>query len=483
MGRENNAETENFSGSNVDRNRLWADDVLGRAFCAKTLTNFLKNQNSALTVALNGSWGTGKTFFLERWKLELKAEGYEVVYFNAWRDDCLRDPLIAIIGQLLMSSIDLDSEKSYSELKASAGRLIKNISVSLLRGMVEKKFGSDIIRAAEETLNSEMQNALDEYVSQIKTREDFQEKLRAFADKVFEKTGNPLVFIVDELDRCRPDFAVKVLERIKHIFSIDHVVFVLGIDREQLGHVIRAVYGEIDVDNYLLRFIDIDFCLPEINYQAFFNTVWKNSEISSFLDTRIKNLPAAALFLGSPIVGDVEAAAAYLKDIFALHHFTLREVESGVKLYGVVMKSSSSQESILPELLPILLLLKSRNRDLYRKFLELKCSLDELLRFVFPSPINSSSKEENRRKVVLLSAIFSIFRNSGLPEVSQEELVLQEIERKVSHGKSYIFKLLPDTTLRDRFRELVVNVPEFHFEHTQLVDLVQRMDLIINKCV
>ena len=178
LGRENNAETENFSGSKVDRNRLWADDVLGRAFCAKTLTNFLKNQNSALTVALNGPWGTGKTFFLERWKLELKAEGYEVVYFNAWRDDCLRDPLIAIIGQLLMSSIDLDSEKSYSELKASAGRLIKNISVSLLRGMVEKKFGSDIIRAAEETLNSEMQNALDEYVSQIKTREDFQEKLR-----------------------------------------------------------------------------------------------------------------------------------------------------------------------------------------------------------------------------------------------------------------------------------------------------------------
>ena len=74
-----------------------------------------------------------------------------------------------------------------------------------------------------------------------------------------EKT---VIIFVDELDRCRPSYAIELLERIKHLFNIGGLVFVLALDREQLGHSIKAVYGNgIDSDGYLRRFVDFEYQL------------------------------------------------------------------------------------------------------------------------------------------------------------------------------------------------------------------------------
>ena len=73
----------------------------------------------------------------------------------------------------------------------------------------------------------------------------------------------PLVFFIDELDRCRPSFAIELLERVKHLFDVKNIVFVLSIDKKQLEAITAAVYGErIDALEYLRRFIDLDFYLP-----------------------------------------------------------------------------------------------------------------------------------------------------------------------------------------------------------------------------
>ena len=78
----------------------WADDALQREECAKRLTQIIEGQTGPLTISVNGSWGTGKTFLLKRWKTQLELDKYKVIYFNAWEDDFLKDPLLSIIGQL-----------------------------------------------------------------------------------------------------------------------------------------------------------------------------------------------------------------------------------------------------------------------------------------------------------------------------------------------------------------------------------------------
>jgi hypothetical protein len=97
--------------------------------------------------------------------------------------------------------------------------------------------------------------------------------------------GKPLVYMVDELDRCNPTFAVKVLERIKHLFDVPNVVFVLSIDKRQLACSVKGFYGsnEIDADEYLRRFIDVDYYLPKPDAELFCDYLYDYYEYDSFL--------------------------------------------------------------------------------------------------------------------------------------------------------------------------------------------------------
>ena len=110
-----------------------------------------------------------------------------------------------------------------------------------------------------------------------------QRFLKELAEKVTTGEGKPkqLVFFVDELDRCRPDFAITLLERIKHLFNVERIVFVLALDREQLRNTVRCFYGSGDhADTYLRRFIDFSFQLPKPSASAF----------AELLQTRFKML-------------------------------------------------------------------------------------------------------------------------------------------------------------------------------------------------
>lgn len=98
---------------------------------------------------------------------------------------------------------------------------------------------------------------------------EFRKELEKYVNEFCEK--KPLIFIIDELDRCNPHYAVKTLERIKHLFNIPNIVFVLSIDKEQLSNSVRGYYGSdlINADEYLKRFIDIEYTLPDPNVDSF----------------------------------------------------------------------------------------------------------------------------------------------------------------------------------------------------------------------
>ena len=240
----------------VSSSQPWVDDKLSRRSVADRLTNLIYTQSVPLVIAVHGQWGTGKTFMLERWRNDLSNQGFHAIYFNAWEDDFCDDPLLAIIGQLS------DHFKG-SGFKDFADR-VSQIAVPLLRqnalGVLNKATGLDF----NFPINGDNErNLLQEYLVQRKTKDDLKDKLTDLSKKVFDETEHPMVFIIDELDRCRPTFAIELLERIKHVFDVPNLVFVLGVNRDELCKSLQSVYGDITAEVYVQRFFDFEFALPD----------------------------------------------------------------------------------------------------------------------------------------------------------------------------------------------------------------------------
>ena len=97
--------------------------------------------------------------------------------------------------------------------------------------------------------------------------------------KLNSSDGKPLVIIVDELDRCKPTFAVEVLEKIKHLFSVKNVVFLLIMNKSQLEESIRSVYGQnIDAHTYLQKFVSIETRIPKNTGERYTNDLSKYTQ-------------------------------------------------------------------------------------------------------------------------------------------------------------------------------------------------------------
>jgi predicted KAP-like P-loop ATPase len=217
-------------------------------------------------MAVNNKWGTGKTTFIKMWKQLLMNEGFKTIYFNAWENDFQDDVIIALLAEI-GNIKGTKSEVEYKSVLKKAKPLIGKAGLGLIKGLL-KKIGADemlqaIIDGTAEVTIDGIEKEIDNYTNRKKGIEGFREELEKLALSI----GNdkPLIFIIDELDRCRPNYAVEVLEKIKHLYSVPGIVFILAIDKEQLSHAIKGVYGsdKIDANNYLRRFIDIEYTIPD----------------------------------------------------------------------------------------------------------------------------------------------------------------------------------------------------------------------------
>jgi len=243
----------------------YKDDCLDRTQFGSNLKIIVDYfAESGAVVAIDGRWGTGKTTFIKMWQAQMMKDGYSTVYFNAWESDNLDDPLIAMIGELDILHPVCDKFKS---LVSAGSQIAISAGIALLKRLIREYSGlnsSDIrdIGYVIDDAKQVFQSQIVEYTEQKKAFKAFKEALQKYvSSNVGQK---PLVFIVDELDRCNPHYAVKVLERIKHLFDIPNIVFVLTINKIELEKSIKGFYGsdEIDASNYLHRFFNIELTLP-----------------------------------------------------------------------------------------------------------------------------------------------------------------------------------------------------------------------------
>lgn len=246
---------------NPSEDNPFAEDRLSRREYAESLSNIIDAySNTGCVISINGEWGTGKTTFVKMWQRLLQKNNYRTIYFNAWETDYVSDPLVALLGEL--KEIVGDNEK-FRNICGHLGR----ISFAVGKALFKHTTGIDVDGIADE-----ISNQIDDYSKQKTTFEEFKRLLAEYVATAAEDQPVPVIFIIDELDRCNPHFAVKVLERVKHLFDIPNIIFVLPISKKQLEYSIQGFYGSdrIDAANYLRRFIDLEFELPKPDHEQFF---------------------------------------------------------------------------------------------------------------------------------------------------------------------------------------------------------------------
>ena len=353
----------------VDSDSPWSDDLLVRQNIAQRLTNLVATQKLPLSISIHGYWGTGKTFLLKRWQKDLESQQFRAIYFNAWEDDFCNDPLVAILGQL-------SNYFKKSQLEEIAGKVVQS-AMPLLRqnilGILEKHTG---ITLKLEQDSQTQQDPLKSYLSQRATKDELKKHLSEMSAEVVEETEHPLVFIIDELDRCRPTFAIELLERVKHIFDVPNMVFVFGINRDELCKSLSSVYGDINTDVYLRRFFDFEFNLPEADSQGFAAHLIDRFRLGEVF----QSLSEATRQPGP--MHDYNNHRQVIPKLWSALSLSLRDIDYGVRLLALLVRNVPLGTSTHPFLLPVLIAMKFKKPEFYRLLVSGNFRTSEIMDYI-----------------------------------------------------------------------------------------------------
>lgn len=350
----------------------WVDDVLNRDKSAEFLTKYLNEKYSdeqdvvykdSFVLNINSGWGVGKTFFLLQWKKDLEDLKHPVVYFDAWKNDFTNNPLIGFISEFNeelnkykqkhdgLASATQDLVESAKKLTSLVSKVAVNIAVKTL-GIPDEILDGNILSDSIEK-QSHSKDLIDQHIAIKKEISHFKQELKEFIEKLRSenKAQAPLYIFVDELDRCRPNYAIELLENIKHFFGVKGVYFVVATNTQELNHSVKAIYGAgFDSNMYLKRFFDQEYTLPKPNYFQFAKHIMKNNRIFNNDKIFIPSLN---------VTENIEITFSVLSQAFGLTLRDQEQVASRVK--SVLLVSNLNKVHFL--FLVFLTILNLKNKD------------------------------------------------------------------------------------------------------------------------
>lgn len=326
-------------------------DLLDRKNLATTLTQLVDAIEGPCVMAIDAPWGAGKTTFLKMWSQQLRNKGFPVADFNAWETDHAEDPFVALASEIKdrLKYFDDESLKKRIEETAEAA---KHVALRAIPGIIRLVTAvvldvSPITKEAGKLLASYAERRLDQYEKDQKSLDTFRGKLCEMACYLHRYRNHPLVIIIDELDRCRPPYAIALLEIAKHLFGTDHVVFVLAVNRSQLAHSVCSLYGsDFDATGYLRRFFDIDFTLPEPDRMKFIQDLLQRVGVKD-----IKNGNGQFVLLAKA---------------FGSSTLSLRQVNQAIHRIGLVARSLRTVRAWITTSAAVVI--RTIDIDLYRRF-------------------------------------------------------------------------------------------------------------------
>jgi hypothetical protein len=262
------------------------NDLLDRKDEIINLTNIIQNIEDPLVLAINAPWGTGKTTFIKLWRTYLEQQDQKTLYFNAWETDFAEDPLIVLVSKLDKWVTDDGKSKNEKWSKVKKDIVPKILQRSLIAGIKAATFKVVDMDKEYEKIFADLSGEITgDLIAQFNQK---SQAIKQFKDVIKESLytlpneQKNLIIFIDELDRCRPTYAIELLERVKHLFDIERLIFILSTDLGQLSHSICAVYGNnFESKKYLKRFIDLDYSLKEPDLKKYIDSQFKTLQINT----------------------------------------------------------------------------------------------------------------------------------------------------------------------------------------------------------
>lgn len=238
-------------------------DILNRQPLVEHITNIINTiseSKGTCTLALNGEWGSGKTFLLEMIEKVLKNQyaGKNLVFkYNCWQYDFYEEPLVALVASLLDSIRDY--KKILPQESIETISLVLNVALEVFGKFMENTIGFNPVEHANNALDitEEENNKRTKFDTYSDLKEGIN-SLRTALETLAKKYT--IIVVVDEVDRCIPPYAIKVLERLHHLLGgIPNLVVLIAVDKKQLDHSIRQLFGaETNTEKYLQKFINFE---------------------------------------------------------------------------------------------------------------------------------------------------------------------------------------------------------------------------------
>lgn len=443
---------------------------LGRKQYADILTKVICQSRGGV-LAIDGGWGSGKTTFVKMWRQQLVNQNFRVLYFNVWENDFVADPMVGLVGQLQEMCQSEKSKAAYKEMLVSAGKVIAGIFPAVIKGVATQCLGSDageIVKAAASTMANSFEKVIEEYTNQCRSMVEFRKALERLVKANAAQDGQPLIFMIDELDRCNPSFAVKVLERVKHLFNVPNVVFVLAIDKKQLCHSICGYYGseKLNAEEYLKRFIDVEYKLPTPDVKKFVTYLYDAYGFDEFFNSalRCKNFPQG------------QEQADFLRMaclLFEAKRFNLRQMEKMCAHIRLSLMTFDDDMYVLPELVLMLMYFRFTDYAFYERIVSQSLTAQELANVVevnLPRTLFMGDSSVVQYTVCVVAKLVVAY-NLIEKDVSRENL----LETIVHNDEVIGSHVMP----QERFRRAIeFYLKDEHWGRSPLKYLVQHIELL-----
>lgn len=300
-------------------------DTLHRNSFLYKFIELLFKIDDRFSICIDGKWGSGKTFFIKqsqivinsiysetetniktKWEKDTQnsniansSKYIRTVYYDAWENDNDDDPALSLIYTII-NDLQTTNTLTYYDKKEIAKYLIKLVSsFTSYKEITDKLLNTAKIFKKKDLL------------SEIKEQKNLHQHINDFFKSIMQSKNEKIVIFIDELDRCNPQYAIKLLERIKHYFNNSNIIFVFTTNINQLQYTIKQFYGnDFDASTYLERFFDLQLYLPEVEKNLFLQFL----NFNNYTTTNV-----------------------ICKDVISYFNFSLREIEKYIKTINIAL--------------------------------------------------------------------------------------------------------------------------------------------------
>ncbi|QJI16177.1 hypothetical protein HKK58_27650 [Pseudomonas sp. ADAK22] len=423
----------------IAENADFEGDLFERRSFGESISNIIKNSKDPLVIGLDGNWGEGKTTFVKMWQGLLDEQGLPNIYIDAFASDHTDDAFMVVASAItdyagsklpkpkVKELIDktkkvgaqLFSWGTKIAIKALTLGVIKDSDIDDLKG-ISKEVSDGFSNTAESLIKEKLISHKDDLES-IQSFKDFLSDLPSLLTD--SEGAPPLTIIIDELDRCRPSFAVEILEKIKHLFSVENITFVLVMNKRQLEDSIKFTYSpNIDAHTYLQKFLTFEATLPKRledrnnDIEIYCRSLYNRHELPSNLD---------------------RSFIAYASALANHFNLTLRQIEKVFSNITLALSSFNNPGQANAAILIFICSIKTVMPGVFAKLSKNQLTYDELAKEI---GVNQNPKADYHLAHIMLWIEYSLMSNEQLEKLPTEHSIKRIENSMWGHNRLDVFK-------------------------------------------